>query len=121
MEKNETLCWQCENFSNCSWSRGVPVEDWDAEPTIIKQIDGHITHSFCVKSCPQFIASSKVLYSSDKIAEIIGIERRTFYRIPLKTVREKLKEKGYKLYVYHVNSRTREYYLEKIGGESESN
>lgn len=68
-----TICWCCENATNdgCSWSRSfIPVEGWEATPTIIQGgfnakyelIDGKVVrtqlereiHSYKVHSCPQF-------------------------------------------------------------------
>lgn len=60
-----TLCLYCENAvpnpkkgKGCSWSMAFePVPGWDAVPVVIpaqnKKVD---CDSFCVLSCPQFIA-----------------------------------------------------------------
>lgn len=35
-----TKCWECKNISFCEWSKGVPVPNWVAVPTIIKSRGG---------------------------------------------------------------------------------
>lgn len=123
----ETLCWRCQNFSKCSWSRGVPVKDWDATPTIIKNWsgDGYVkTKSYIVNACPQFVCDVVgVRTSIEAMAEILGISERTVFRWVLgnkvKIINE-MKKKGYKLTIYKPNIRNY-YYLSKIGGENESN
>ena len=55
--KPKSICWECANACNnrCSWSEAlVPVEGWDAEPTVC---NGGL-ESYLVKSCPQFVQDS---------------------------------------------------------------
>lgn len=130
MEK-ETICWGCQNFSKCSWSKGVPVEGWDATPT--KFIDKYglsdpiEVNSFIVNSCPQFKADTKQRVSVSKIAKIINISPETIFRLSRnqckrKYLRDLLKEKGYMLYIYEDICRTGKcrntYYLERVENES---
>ena len=124
--KKETLCWRCQNFSKCSWSRGVPVKDWDAEPTVVQDYSSGVLeeiHSYCVNSCPQFksdIAGTEVTVG--EIADILGLCRRQTFRL-LKTHKQRvineLKAKGYELTTYKAYVLTT-YYLNKIGGSNES-
>lgn len=52
MEK-ETLCWYCEKYSNCSWSRKFkPIENWVAKYS-------KTTDSYIVLKCPQFKDDSR--------------------------------------------------------------
>ena len=115
-----TICWDCQNFSRCSWSRGKPVKGWKAIPTRIENIiDGylHITDSFLVEDCPQFKADKKRRVYVKDIADIIGVNKRTIYRLVNysghKRLGAMLKEKGYKLHVYK-EERLHSYYLEKL-------
>ena len=50
------LCCICKNAcGNCSWSADfIPVEGWDAQPTIIKDSEGDFS-SYEIKRCPEFI------------------------------------------------------------------
>lgn len=51
---NDTICWNCANYTKCSWHKTfTPVEGWVAEKTKI-DIDGRPIESYCVKSCPMF-------------------------------------------------------------------
>lgn len=55
--KANSLCWQCKRaYGLCSWSdRFVPVEGWDAEPTIVKGGKEPEIQSYDIKKCPLFI------------------------------------------------------------------
>ena len=116
----ETLCWRCQNFSKCSWSRGKPVKGWDATPVVIKEtINGERKNinSYCVESCPQFVCDvAGIRTSSEAIAEILGISKRTLmywlrsYRV--KAISE-MRLKGYELTIYKPHIR-KYYYLRKI-------
>ena len=131
MGKKETICWGCQNFAKCSWSRGVPVENWDATPTKIvnRYNDGtkQTINSYCVHSCPQYLAD-KPKYKLTTIKDVAGIvgkcEETVFWylksnigRIKLKKM---LKEKGYNFYWYRAGRNHTHYYLENIGGANES-
>ena len=137
MEK-ETLCWGCQNYSKCSWAKGVPVENWEAIPTIIENAtDNGINKidSFLVLNCPQYEADKLQKTSLIQICKIINISKNTIYkrkkhneRLALKYVNDLLLQKGYKLHIYINITRDgkREfntYYLEKLseGGVNESN
>ena len=122
----ETLCWRCQNFSKCSWSRGKPVKGWDATPTIIKNWNGKgydKTESFIVNSCPQFVCDVVGIRTSiEAMAEILGISERTVFRWVASnraSLLNKMKQKGYKLTIYKPNIKNY-YYLSKIGGGNES-
>ena len=121
---SDTLCWGCQNFSKCSWSRGVPIEGWDATPTIINEIhNGNVvnTPSFCVHSCPQFVADKIRELRSEDVLEILGIKMTTFYtnmRMPKgrEKILKELREKGYKLYKEELGIKLKRYYLENLNG-----
>lgn len=124
--KKETLCWRCQNFSKCSWSRGVPVENWDADPTIVQDYsDGVLEeiHSYCVNSCPQFKSDiAGVQTTIEEMAKILGISARTLFRELKRSearVKKALEAKGYKLTIYKAYV-LKTYYLNKIGGSNES-
>ena len=60
------LCWRCsKSCGGCSWSRRFqPIQGWEAEPTIVKQISNrrdaagkriYITiKSYKITACPMF-------------------------------------------------------------------
>ncbi len=66
-----TLCWCCEKYAGgCNWSdHFLPVEGWEATPTVIKEgintytrvhsgqieVTQRISHSYKVHSCPEFV------------------------------------------------------------------
>ena len=56
--QGETLCWRCKHSAGknmCSWARFfVPVEGWDAQPTMLASSQGRMRDSFHVRKCPQF-------------------------------------------------------------------
>ena len=132
MEK-ETLCWSCQNFSKCSWSRGIPVENWDATPTIVKDNSNNVIkdiHTYCVHSCPQYKADLLQRKTVKEIAEVINKSGGTVFRWlrirrETKRLRQMLIAKGYKLHVYKEicddkGKAQTEYYLEKLRGVNES-
>ena len=61
--RTPTICWDCKNaVKKCSWSKDfIPVENWEAIPTTIKQVDNRegrkhkVMQSYIVVSCPQFV------------------------------------------------------------------
>ena len=55
-EENSQICYFCKNAcGGCSWSKSfIPVDDWDAEPTIVKDSLGDFC-SYKINKCPQFI------------------------------------------------------------------
>lgn len=127
----ETLCWGCQNFAKCSWSRGVPVENWDATPTEITQYNGKndkiITKSYIVNSCPQYEADKKQLVYVKGIAQIVGKGVRTVFRYlenkgkktNIKNLRKMLEKQGYILHIHKEifddsGYMKNYYYLEKI-------
>ena len=120
--EKETICWDCRNYSRCSWSRGKPVKGWKATPTLIvnKGIDGEkarITRSYLVEECPHFKHDKKrsVLYRD--LAKIIGVSERSAHRIKMTKgigrIKDLLAEKGYKLHVCKGDIACK-YFLEKI-------
>lgn len=125
MEK-ETLCWGCQNYSKCSWSRGIPVENWEATPTTFidkygnAEDDGTIeVHSFVVHKCPQYIPDTIQKTTINEIAKIVGVNKRTLYRHfqdteKSKEILKRLREKGYKLRTYACSPY---YWLEKISND----
>lgn len=132
--KKETICWNCQNYSKCSWSIGIPVENWDATPTEYIDIQGkdhkpHIVKGFCVNSCPQFKADPIQKCKVEEICKIIGFKKCKFFdwvkvKSKLAIIQEILKEKGFKLHIYDKVCNDNEakiikqYYLEKVNNES---
>lgn len=123
MIEKETICWECKNYAKCSWKDGIPVKNWKATPTIIvnKNVGGEKveTPSFLVEQCPQFV-QDKWQVTAGEVAKICGICRRDFYRLSKEEIIERLKEKGYMLYIYDLNEDKKGkakkscYYIEKI-------
>lgn len=130
MEK-ATICWGCQNFSKCSWSRGVPVENWEATPTEIINRNGkfvEIETSYCVHSCPQFKADTKQGATVRQIGDIVNKSMRTMFRWladkeKTKRLRKMLKDKGYILHICKeiyddTGNCFKTYYLERVEDES---
>ena len=118
--EKETICWDCQNYSRCSWARGIPVKGWKATPTKIKNVtDGRlrVVDSFLVEACPHFKADKKRRVLVKDIAVMLGMGERALYRFMQRKGRgrlgELLKEKGYKLHVCK-DEELNLYYLEKL-------
>lgn len=60
----QTICWGCQNYSKCSWAIGIPVKGWDATPTQKSDYK-----SYCVHSCPQYLAEKKTKGKCYRIRE----------------------------------------------------
>lgn len=77
MNEKETLCWGCKNaVCGCSWVDGKPVEGWDAEKTIVKDVDGDY-ESYLVKACPEYVPDRRRVISVNELAQILGVTRTT--------------------------------------------
>ena len=60
---SKTICWDCQNaVYGCSWSKHfVPVEGWDATPTMLYAKDkahGGV-QSYEVHRCPQYVPDGR--------------------------------------------------------------
>ena len=60
---SKTICWDCQNaVYGCSWSKHfVPVEGWDATPTMLYAKDkahGGV-RSYEVHRCPQYVPDGR--------------------------------------------------------------
>ena len=124
-KKKETLCWGCRNCTRCSWADGIPVKGWEATPTIVHDCDGDFK-SFIVTKCPLFKADAKQEITTGDIADILGCQRDTVFKILKRKgeafLKEKLKEKGYILYIGRVPTKKwdlREYCIKKINKDSD--
>ena len=55
-DEDGQICYICKNAcGGCSWSANfIPIEGWDAQPTIIKDSEGDFA-SYEIKGCPEFI------------------------------------------------------------------
>lgn len=127
VKEQETLCWQCANYSRCSWADGIPVKGWEATPTIVRDFDGDFS-SFLVTKCPLFKEDTKKYVTREDIAKIVG-KSSSVVAQALKTrggiifLRSWLKEKGYKLYMFDVPCKSgrlrRRFVIDKIkeGGD----
>lgn len=51
---HETLCWDCQNVTKCSWKDRIPVKGWKAEPHIVNDEEG-IIRTYRVIKCPNFL------------------------------------------------------------------
>lgn len=107
--EKETICWDCQNYSRCSWSRGTPVKGWKATPTKYKDVygggnDAIIVRSFLVEECPHFKADRKQRTTIKEISGILGKSERSVYRLisnkGVHRLKDLLKEKGYILYTF---------------------
>lgn len=52
--KHETLCWDCQNATKCSWKDNIPVKGWKAKPHIVNDEEGKI-RTYRVIECPNFL------------------------------------------------------------------
>lgn len=52
--EHETLCWDCQNATKCSWKDGIPVKGWNAEPRMVNDKEG-IIRTYRVIDCPKFL------------------------------------------------------------------
>ena len=118
--EKETICWDCQNYSCCSWSRGKPVKGWKATPTIVENIISgypHVVESFLVEACPQFLQDKKRRILLKDVAVMLGMGERALYRFMRRKGRDRLgellKEKGYKLHVVKGDEQN-QYFIEKI-------
>lgn len=112
--KKNTLCWECRNFSKCSWSKGKPVEGWVAKPTTIKNGNYPDIETFLVLECPKFIPEKFSSYSYKEIGEIIGKGREYVATLLSKNpyeLEKLLREKGFSLKRFVGNAG---WHLEKI-------
>lgn len=121
-QEKETLCWDCQNYSLCSWGRyGKPVKGWTATPTEFLDNfaggDSRVVHSFLVEACPHFKHDKKRRIFFKEIAAIIGTTERYAYRTKERKgigyIKDLLKDKGYKLHVCKSDERC-EYFIEKL-------
>lgn len=50
-------CWSCKNCSDiCPWiNHAVPITNWNAEKTTIKDSLGNAYNTFKINSCPNYI------------------------------------------------------------------
>ena len=105
-KKSETICWRCQNFSKCSWSKGKPVDGWKATKTIIKNNLGYTideVQSYCVHECPQFVEDELLEIRLIDIAEILGLKSMQTFRLARKRpneIKARMLLKGYE-FVYH--------------------
>jgi hypothetical protein len=118
--RKDTLCWDCQNYSRCSWAVGIPVKGWKATPTkIVDEYGDNIktVDSFLVEACPHFKHDKKRRVLFKDIAKIIGKSERSAHRIKerkgIGRIKDLLAEKGYKLHVCKGDILC-EYFLEKI-------
>ena len=120
---NETLCWDCQNATRCSWADGIPVKGWEATPTIVYDRDGDF-NSYIVTKCPLFKEDTKRSVTTAEIAEITGKSHGVIIysfragRGGTAFVRRWLEEKGYKLRVFEIANKNgvikREFIIDKL-------
>ena len=107
-KKQKSICWICQNFSSCNWSRGKPIKGWNAKPIKIKNVGFPPTDTFIVSECPKFKMDEILEVTSTDIAEIIEVKdikvAQNLIHRHLDKVNEMLKEKGYELYELPVTS-----------------
>ena len=72
--KTETLCWSCSKaVKGCSWSSSfTPVEGWEAEPAVIKNVNGgKPIDSYNVIRCPEYEADKAYEKKAALAADIL--------------------------------------------------
>ncbi len=95
----ETICWTCKNCTKCSWSKGIPVEGWKAEKTVVHVSKTCSYGSYLVKKCPEYIQDDKIKVTDSNLAKLLNITFNNFRNTSLAEIRRLLSEKGYKLYI----------------------
>lgn len=103
-KQQETLCWDCQNCTRCSWADGIPVKGWTATPTVVRDYDGDYK-SYIVTECPIFKKDDKREVFISEIGEILGktkhqITRYLRGRDGVAILNELLRKKGFVLYVF---------------------
>ena len=106
ISKKETICWDCQNCTRCSWADGIPVKGWTATPTVIHDYEGYID-SFLVEKCPLFKQDDKKKVTIEEMARILGrgvngVTRYASGKGGRIFLRSGLREKGYKLIVNEI-------------------
>lgn len=122
MESEETLCWTCQNYSKCSWSKGIPVEGWKAK-RVVRRYLYEKDVSYLVYKCPQYLEDEEKEISLKELSKLIGIEyhiaSRRLIRTPnvLKLIAS---TKGYELYIYdELDDGNKKCYIKKIDNKGE--
>lgn len=101
MAKQRTLCWSCQNFSKCSWSKGIPVDGWKATKTIIYNAYGNVyapIESYCVHECPQYVEDEILEIGLIDIAKILELSQMQALRLSRnrpKELKARMLLKGY--------------------------
>lgn len=120
--RKETLCWECQNYSKCSWYNGKPVEGWEATPTKMRYVMRgklYTVRSYCVHKCPLFVEDRLREVRVEDIAAMLHISTRTFYRLSRSDINARLKNLGYAMHIYDLHEEKPYYILEKLGGANE--
>lgn len=120
-KQNETICWDCQNCTKCTWSRGVPVCGWEATPTKIAFGD-KVIDSYCVLKCPFFKKTNTNRVTLNYLAKITGIPIRSICRYiyndnaeKLEELKKILKKKKYYLVIDDdLESTRKHYFLKKL-------
>ena len=101
--RERTLCWRCQNYSTCSWSRGKPVKGWKAEKVVIDIRQGYPINSYRVTKCPEFKQDKVYYVTGREIAEILGLAKSTVSHLLNRRreyVESELKKRGFKLHSF---------------------
>lgn len=104
MKFTTTLCWNCQNFTKCSWSRGIPVKNWVAIPSR--------KNSYKVIDCPQFLEDKIWGVTKPELVDILEIAKSKLDKISEAKLANLLLQKGYKFCFR--DSGTKTYYIERI-------
>lgn len=71
-----SICGNCRNAlgrTACEWATSfIPVEGWEAEPTVLSENQHYAEDSYLVQKCPKFVyGHSKVDYGGGDIKRIV--------------------------------------------------
>lgn len=122
MKRSEQLCWTCKKATGfCSWSsRGVPVKNWTATPTVYMD-EGNKIRSYSITACPQYEKDDRRIVkdferiSFKELAKLLQVG----YRMLRDSTSDKIKgislEKGISLKIVERHGR-RSIYLDNQGG-----
>lgn len=121
-KQQETICWDCQNSTRCSWADGIPVKGWTATPTVVHDYDGDYD-SYMVTKCPLFQKDTKRRVFVEEMAVMLGkTSGQIIYAVRSAGGREALQgwfeEIGYKLRINKIRNRDgrekHEYIIEKL-------
>ena len=101
-----SLCWDCANFSKCTWSRGKAVDGWIAKKVMVKDSHFGDFKTYFVQECPHYEEDRIVKVSYANLAIILDEDEKYIQNAihrHIDVLQTRLAEKGYRLRRYEGN------------------